>query len=730
MKNISGVAVVIAIVAAIVLIIFSSIPLASATAIERTFDREGGVLKYKGELPSSANDESISISIYKGEKIYFVNAATRSSVDVIVSGPYKDDGDKRSGCKDYSVKANKSWDSSGMKTGYFFKVTEKNDTSVGCWFGIEEQSFELKLEKDKDKVQEDESFDLELKESNKEGGVMKLTIDEDKFAIMNVNGTKIDEIPIRYDESGFVDYDEHEPVYGIRFENGTLVFDTGELNMNDGKYEILLEDFATEKDADEEIEVEKRYLSVECEAEEVMKGDDIVITIESSFFEKEAKVTVEGIYDKPLNLTLDKDGKERVKISTDSDSVMYGRHKITVEICGTDECVTKYVKVKRGEADLAGVPEEVTIGDIICLNGSSDFGDFAVFVIDDDFKGEAQISDGEFEWDWDTCGEVVGFYEIKVFIVSEHAPFSIGESVRDDWQREEGIDASAGVFLLLPAFSMTVPERIAEGDAVVISGETTGADHVYLIVINYKGKVMFPPGEIAIATPVEDDVWEEIIDALDTGDYAVICMNEGRDGESEAIEDGKWVTSGEVKTLELRVAIIEDALSTAGSDDLYKTAYFTVSRPIVHLDVPGTVEIGDELTVNAETNIKDGEKAFVSLSQYLSIIKITSAVVENGCVDAVIYTNGLSPGGYKVTVDISERVSDEKDVLLVEEDEVEITQNESLMVPEVVEEANGSEGEMNESHEEEAKKIPVNVFDLVIAIIVTISVLIAVRRHF
>lgn len=723
MKNITGVAVVIAIITAIMLIIFSSMPLASANAIERTFDREGGVLKYEGELPSSANAESISISIYKGEEIYFVNAATRSSVDVTVSGPYKDDGDKKSGCKDYSVKANKSWDSSGMKTGYFFKVTEKN--GVGCWFGIEEQSFELKLEEDK--VQEDESFDLELKESNKVGGVMKLTIDEDKFAIMNVNGTKIDEIPIRYDESGFVDYDKHEPVYGIRFENGTLVFDTGELNMNDGKYKIILEDFATEEDADEEIEVEKRYLSVECDEEEVMKGDDIVITIESSFFEKEAKVTVEGIYAKPLNLTLDKDGKERVKISTDSDSVMYGRHKITVEICDTDESVTKYVTVKKGKVDLAEVPEEATIGDIICLNGSSDFGDFAVFVIDDVFMGEAQISDGEFEWDWNTCGEVVGYYEIKVFIVCEHAPFSIGESVRDDWQREEGIDASAGVFLILPAFSMTVPERIAKGDEVVISGETTGADHVYLIVISYKGKVMFPPGEIAIATPVEDDVWEETIDALDTGSYAVICMHEGRDGESKAIKDGKWVTSGEIKTLELRVAIIEDALSTAGSDDLYKTAYFTVSRPIVHLDVPRTVKVGDELTVNAETNIKDGEKVFVSLSQYLSIIKITSVVVENGSVDAVIYTYGLSPGRYKVTVEISERVSDEKEVLLVEEEE--ITQNESFLMPEVMEEANGSEGEMNESHEEEAKKIPVNVFDLIIALIVAIFVLIAVRRR-
>ena len=177
MKNIIGVAVVIAIITAIVLIIFSSMPLASANAIERTFDREGGVLEYTGARENDANDEPISISVYKGEEIEFVNVATGKSVDVIVSGPYNDEGDKKSGCSDYHVEKNKSWDSSGMKTGYFFYVIEraaydKDDTKIGCWFGIEEQSFELKLEKDK--VQEDESFDLELKESNKEGGVMKL----------------------------------------------------------------------------------------------------------------------------------------------------------------------------------------------------------------------------------------------------------------------------------------------------------------------------------------------------------------------------------------------------------------------------------------------------------------------------------------------------------------------------------------------------------------------------
>ena len=63
-------------------------------------------------------------------------------------------------------------------------------------------------------------------------------------------------------------------------------------------------------------------------------------------------------------------------------------------------------------------------------------------------------------------------------------------------------------------------------------------------------------------------------------------------------------------------------------------------------------------------------------------------------------------------------------------DEDEITQNESFMVPEVVEEASVSEDEMNESHEEgEAQKIHVNVCDLVIAIIVAIFVLITLRRR-
>jgi len=745
MKNIIAVTAVITVVMAIILITFSLVPLASASAVERTFDREGGVLYYADALPKDANAESKSISVYKGEEIYFESTTTGHSVGVVVSGPYNEDGDKKSGCKDYPVEKGKLWDSSGMNTGYFYYVVEKNDTRVGCWFGIEDHSFDLKLEKEK--AQEDESFDLEMKTNNKEGGVMKLTIEEDEFAIMNVNGTKINEIPVRYDETGFVGYDGYEHVEGIEFKNGTFVFDTTKLNMKEEDYKIILEDFATEKDDDEEIEVKKIYLKVECEEEEVVKGDDIIIEIESSFFEKEVNVTVEGIYEEPLNIRLDKDGKERVRISSESDKVKLGTHKITVEVCGTTEKVTKYVTVKKGGASLEEVPEDAAIGDIIALTGTSDFGDFAVFVIEDVFKGEARISDGEFEWEWDTSGELDGYQGIEVFIVSEHAPFSIGDHVSEDWRREKGVDASAGILLLLPEFGMTVHGNIAEGDDVVISGEATGTDHVYLIVINYKGEVMFPAGGVAKATAVEEEEWEENIGELDCGRYVVIALYEGKDGRTDAIKkDGKWAAGDESKTLEQRVAILEDKLTSAGSDDLFEKAYFTVSAPKVRLEVPGTVEIGDAISVKAETNIREGKKAFISLSFNSSIIKKSSVLVKNGgSVDASINTSGLRllPGKYNVAVDISGRASDEKEVIQVEKKEQEqegeegkesIPQNKSVTEPkpETVAEANESAGEgggeINESQDGEDRKIPVNVCDLLIAVVVAISISIAAKR--
>jgi len=479
------------------------------------------------------------------------------------------------------------------------------------------------------------------------------------------------------------------------------------------------------------IEVEKKYLDVECE--DVVKGKDIIIKITSSFYEEKVNVTVGNFYIESL-LPLDEEGKKKVKISTENEDVDYGTHKVTVEVSGMKE--TKYVTIKKEGSSLE-VPDNATVGDIVHLTGSSDFGDYAVFVIDDVYKGDARISNDKFDWDWDTSGELDGYSGIEVFIVNES--FS-EELVSEEWQKNEGVDASATIFLFLPAFSMTVPKDIAEGDDAVISGTAIGADHVYIIAMNHKGEIVFPYSENpderkATTTPVEEGTWTEKISDLDTGRYVVIALDKGRDEKTDAInDDGKWIAGDESKTLEQRVAILEDTLNSAGSDDMFELAYFSVSAPQVSLDGPGTAEVDDKLQVTAETNIQDGEKAFLLLSFNLNIVKTTSTLVENGSVQASITTSGLQPGRYTVAVDISGRASDKKKVTLVDKmklaDENEtITQNESVTGSDVVIEANESVGEGNESQGEEEGKIPLNVCDVLIAVVVATIVSIVIRHR-
>lgn len=746
MKNIIAVAAVITVVIAIVLIAFSS-P-ASASFINRTFTSSGGTLNYTGSFDEDKPKEEPAkniLLVYNwksgkkagGEKIRFFNLTNGANVTVWVEGPYKNDKTQYSGydVETEKVPAGEVWDAEGKKTSGYFMVWD-DDYSNGGWFQVVEHDFSVELGGEREKVQEGKNFRLRLKSNNKEGKVMKLTIrDSEDYSIMNANGKAIYEILVEYDnKTDFVGFAEGH-VEGINFTKDELLFDTSKLDMKEGKYEIILEDSATEAEDKEGITVEKIYLKVECG--DVVKGRDIIIKITSSFYDEDVNLTVESIYNE-TTLKLDEEGKIKVKIPTENED--YGMYKITVEVCGMKE--NEYVMIKKGEASLE-VPENATVGDIVHIVGSSDSGDIAVFLVDDVFKNKARISDEKFEWDWDTSGELDGYWEIAVFIVDES--FS-EELVSDDWQRVVGVDASATIFLFLPTFSMTILKNIAKGDDVVISGTVIGADHVYVIVINYRGEVVFPPGGTADVvnartTPVEDGKWAENISELDSGRYTVIALYEGRDGITDAIKDGKWVAGDESKTLEQRVAILLDAITTAGSDDLFEKADFSVHAPEVILKVPETVEIGDEITVKAETNIREGAKAFVSLSQNSSVLKKTFAIVENGSVNASINTSGLQPGRYNVAVDISGRASDEKGIMLVEKKEVveegkeEIAKNESLTEPmsKPMDEGNESvgEGEINESYEEEEeeRKIPVSVWDLLIAVAMAIFISFAARRR-
>jgi hypothetical protein len=198
-------------------------------------------------------------------------------------------------------------------------------------------------------------------------------------------------------------------------------------------------------------------------------------------------------------------------------------------------------------------------------------------------------------------------------------------------------------------------------------------------------------------------------------------------------------------------------MTTAGSDDLYELAYFSVTMPKVRLTVPETVKIGDAISVKVETNMEDGVEAFVSLLSNGNIINETTVVVKSGSGDASFDTNGLQPGKYVVTGSIKGEAYNEAGVILVEAeerreergargDEIEeveesIPQNESVTEPETgvetIESADESElnedqedeSELNEDQEGEEQKLPVIAWDLLIAVIVVIFISIVVRRR-
>jgi len=648
-------------VVSIVLIAFSST--ASAESFDRTYTTDGGVLWYEGTLRHNErpNRAGTILHVYEGEKILFLTRTLNESIAVTVSGPCEWDGDLYNEYEEYAVLAGEVWDAEGKPTKGYFRVMDAD--GYGGWFKVRRHEIRVELVGKKEKVQEGEIFSLELKKNNRKQGVLKLTIEDDEgFSIMNVDGVDIYEILIAYDELDLVGF---AVVEGINFKDGKLVFETSKLNMKEGKYKIILEDYATGADDDEDIKVEKIYLEVECD-DEVVKGEDIIITIKSSFYEKIVNVTVD-FYQR--SLILDEEGKKKVKFCTKD--AEFGTHKVTVEVCSSDLKLTKYVTVKKGEACLEEVPASATVGDIVHIEGASNFGDFAVFLVNSVFKGEVRISEKWrekiFAWYWDTGGELEGGREIEVFILNEHTPFSIGENISKNWQKKEGVDAAATIFLFPPMLRMTLPKRIADSDDVVISGKATGTDRVYIIVINESGKAMFPPDGTARTTPVEEDEWEENIGELDFGNYTVISLHKGKDGRTNAIENGRWAAGGENKTLEERVAIFMDAIRSARCDDLFALFNFTVEPSYVSFNPIENVTVGEPLEITGKTNREPGTKiglwTFEGPTMLPPVItEVEWPTAEQGMFSATIDTSGAVPGIYTLKAEDGDGNTDRKTV--------------------------------------------------------------------
>jgi hypothetical protein len=654
---------------ALLLILVSTV---SASTINRTYTKTGGEVTCDNVSKNWMKDEVTAgnpiFVVYKGEKLRFRNS-TNEMTGIRIDGKFTSTGVSSSNFKTYFI--SEEWDTEGKYEGYYRFSDDANGNGNYFedgkdnqgWLSLDTQTFRLDLYPT-DRTYAEGSLNLTIESNNKEAGFMKFSIESGGHSIRDVHGHDIYEIPIEYkEETRF--YNITEDIQGINISvEGGIVLAMSDLDVVEGRYTIVLEDFATEVEKKINFEIEPREIEIDVD-DEITKGETAEIIVESAFSYKKARLLIDSI--ESQSATLNEEGEKMFRWDTKAASL--GKHEIRVQVDVDDdggfegyedEEASCYVEVVEGEVTVTA-PDEVVLGDHVVIAGTSTYGDYAVIVIDGNYVDKAMIYRNKFSYEYKTVGEIEGPKKVEVFI---DAPleFGRGEGVSEDWKRENKVDADTE-FTLIESRELTlsVQPRTAEGDDVWINGTAAGVENVYLVVLNYRGEVVFPYGLEAMATPVDNEgIWDEKLIKPDTGTYTAIVLHKGRDGITEAIdEDGKWVLGDDSKTLELRVAILEDKIKRAGSDDIFVKKGFRVVNPEVKLELEDVV-LGETLRIVARTNVQEGVIAWIRVGKEgLNKERETKrAKVENGTIVAEFDTTALSVGSWEVSVDILDRCAD------------------------------------------------------------------------
>jgi hypothetical protein len=651
---------------ALLLILISTV---SASTINRTYTEAGGVITCDNESLGSKEyikDEIEAgnpiIVVYKGEKIRFTNSTSYNMTGIRIDGIFTSTGVSSSNFKTSLIST--EWDTEGKYEGYYRFSDDANGNGSYFeggkdnqgWLTLDTHTFRLELYPT-DKTYADGSLNLSIESNNKEAGFMKFSIESQGHSIRDVNGTDIYEIPIEYnEETKFCNI--AEAIAGVAIQDGAIMLNMSGLDVDEGRYTIIMEDFATRVEKKLNFEIKSRELEIEM-SDTIVKGETAEIIVKSAFSGKDVRLYIDG--DLKENVTLDKEGEKMFRWDTSGSDVLVGSHTIAikVDVDGDKEVASRYIEVVEGEVSIELSSDTVLIGDPLKISGKSNYGSYAVIVLDDVYMEKAKITRGKFEYEYKTVGELEGAKRIEVFIDAP-VEFGIGTEVSEEWKMRNGADADA-TFTLIESKVLTLdlPAVIAEGDDVLIKGTASGTDTVYLLVLNDRGEVIFPYEGVAVATEVRDTTYEEKLIKPDVGVYTVIVLHKGRDGVTDAIQEGKWVIGEGSKTLDLRIAIVEDAIKKAGSDDIFVKKEFKVVNPEVKLELAdGT--FGENLTIVATTNVKEGTMAWISIKKEGSEDKeIKTVNVENGTIMAEFDANTLSVGRWKVSVNIPDRCSDE-----------------------------------------------------------------------
>ena len=642
----------------------------SASSVSRTYIKVGGDITCDTVSETSIKDEVNAgnpiFVVYKGEKIRFRNSTGELS-GIRIDGKFTAAGSPSSSNFKTSFIA-EEWDTEGKYEGYYRFSDDANgngnyfeaETDNQGWISLDTHTFRLDLYP-ADKTYADGFLNLSIESNNKEAGFMLFSIESGGHSIRDIHGNDIFEIPIEYrEETKF--YSIPEDIQGVNISaGGEIVLTMSGLDVEEGRYTIVLQDCATGVEKKINFEIEPREIEIDVD-DKLAKGERAEIVVETAFSYKKARLLIDSVENQ--NATLDENGEKL--FLWDTAPVSHGRHeiRIQVDVDGDgrftgyeDEEASCSIEVLEGDVTVTA-PDEVILGDQVVIEGTATYGDFAVILIAGKCVDKAMIYRNKFTYEYKTVGELEGPKKVEVFI---DAPieFSIGEEVSEDWKRRNKADADTEFALIEShVLTLSVPPITAEGDDIWLNGTAAGVDKVYLLVLGHNGEVMVPYGAEATATPVnEEGNWDEKLIEPDIGTYTALVLHTGRDGVTDALNDGKWVIGDESKTVDQRIAIVEDKIKGAGSDDLYVTKDFKVVNPEVKLELED-VALGKDLSVVARTNVQEGVIAWTSVGKEGSTERETrTAKVENGTIMAEFDTNTLSIGRWVVCVDILDRCS-------------------------------------------------------------------------
>jgi len=406
-----------------------------------------------------------------------------------------------------------------------------------------------------------------------------------------------------------------------------------------------------------------------------------------------------GVSGTLATVTTDASGTRTVEFSTDT---VTDDQKFTVKVIDPADG-SKYdavdVQVQKGTVTLTmGGTGVFYMGEVITLTGTSSSGDTVYLfltgpnlnsngvrlddatthVLDGNaatFKAVTVDADNTWKYKWDTGALAATLDPGTYTVYAVDAPQGKGALSNHAYQ-------TASIVIRKGLISIdTIPNTIANGDKLVISGIASGnPNNVYVWIFGKNYRSLYNPVSVK-----SDNTYSYKIDNIDLfdGQYYVIVQHPmangpgviGSDSNGNAcsgngcygmIGNNASYNLGLVRLSGLQApdatTALKDALDSSFTDDIYTWTTFMIATPFISIDHVPNHRIGDTLSIHGTTNIAVGDQILVTVTSlaFTPTTKSQSGGFSASSGSTAVYTsNGSSLNEFTISFDTTGYKPDE-----------------------------------------------------------------------